>query len=259
MPSFDSENVSLWIVSFRRLIPLQHTIRDWVNSFPFETVNIIANDSTVDYSLIEQRWPQVRIWKNEFQPWQPGSIAWCWNTCMLNTFHDRDWCLMSQDDVAVAPGWDTLIEATDYWTYVAPVGDVVQLQSLRGFAEVGWFDERFRAIGGPEADYLLRMMQHYPVRLSVHDEHSWQIRQNDVGLSGFWQAQPRVGEIAATRSEFNERFADAECFDRWRQKWGVDVDLQMKNPESAVRQVGWEEIDWYPAFTRRLRELGRIP
>lgn len=251
-------NISLWIVSFRRLEALEKTITGWLNSFPFEQVNVIANDRAVDYADIEFKWPQVTIWKNFFQPWQPGSIAWCWNTCMLNTFMERDWCLMSQDDVEVSPGWDTLVEATDYWTYVAPVGDVVQLQSITGFREVGWFDERFRAIGGPEADYALRMVQAYPGRLSIHDEHVWQWRHNDVGLSEFWRAQPRVGEIAATRREFNEAFADAECFDRWTAKWGYHVDQQMEDWPTAERNPGWEEIDWYPAFTRKLREVGRL-
>lgn len=255
--TLNPKDVSLWIVSFRRLGALGSTIRDWLNSFPFETVNVIANDRAVDYSGIEARWPQVKIWKNEFQPWQPGSIAWCWNTCMLNTFMERDWCLMSQDDVEVVPGWDHFITG-EYWTYVAPVGDVVQLQSINGFEQVGWFDERFRAIGGPEADYALRMRQAYPDRLSIHDDHVWWWRHNDVGLDYYWRAQPRVGEIAATRHEFNEAFADVECFDRWMQKWGVHVDLQMKDPISATRSLGWEEIDWYPAFTRRLRELGRL-
>lgn len=255
--TLDPKNVSLWIVSFRRLGALGSTIHDWLNSFPFETVNVIANDRIVDYSGIESRWPQVKVWRNEFQPWQPGSIAWAWNACMLNTFAERDWCLMSQDDVEVVPGWHELIDTEQYWTYVAPVGDVVQLQSLQGFNEVGWFDERFRAIGGPEADYLLRMMQAYPNRLSAHDEHSWQVRQNDVGLADYWRAQPRVGEIAATRHEFNEAFADAECFERWVQKWGIPVDDLMLQPRLAVRSIGWDEIDWYPAFTRRLEELGR--
>jgi hypothetical protein len=258
VPSLEPENVSLWIVSFRRLEPLRKTIAHWLASFPFTDVNVIANDPAVDYSFIEQTFSEVTVWKNVFQPWQPGSIAWCWNTCMLNTFADRDWCLMSQDDVEVQPGWDRFIN-NDYWTYVAPVGDVVQLQSVTGFRHVGWFDERFRTIGGPEADYALRMRQAYPDRLSIHDEHVWQWRHNDVGLDYYWRAQPRVGEIAATRREFNEAFADAECFDRWLQKWGIHVDSLMQEQvfDSAIRQPGWEEIDWYPAFTRRLSELGR--
>lgn len=252
---FEPEDVSLWIVSFRRLDALRRTINGWLGTFPFDFVNIIANDPTVNYTEIQNTFPNVRILRNVFQPWQPGSIAWAWNTCMLNTFHARRWCLMSQDDVDVWPGWDKVVTENDYWTYVAPVGDVVQLQSVDGWREVGWFDERFRAIGGPEADYLLRMRLTYPDRLSVHDEHVWQWRHNDVGLADYWKAQPRIGEIAETRSEFNERFADGECFERWMQKWGVHVDTLMQQvgndvADVAVHSDGWEEIDWYPAFTR---------
>jgi hypothetical protein len=246
--------VSLWIVSFRRLGALRRTISDWLSSFPFETVHIIANDPAVDYRPVEAEFPQVQVWRNIFRSsWETGSIAWCWNQCMRHTFGERQWCLMSQDDVLVRPGWDELI--TDaYDTYIAPAGDTVQLQSLAGFKAIGWFDERFRAIGGPEADYLLRALQAYPGRLSAHDEHVWQLRHNDAGLAAHWQAAPRTGEVAETRARFNEPFADTECFARWIQKWGVHVDtLFLEGRYDTRRQPGWDEIDWYPSFTRRLR------
>ena len=189
-------DVSLWIVSFRRLETLHRTISDWLSSFPFEQVNIIANDPDVDYRQIEAEFPQVRVWRNIFRSsWETGSIAWCWNQCMRHTFETRQWCLMSQDDVLVRPGWDQLITSA-YDTYIAPVGDTVQLQSLAGFNTVGWFDERFRAIGGPENDYLLRALQACPDRLSVHDGHVWQLRHNDAGLAGYWQGAAKAGRGA---------------------------------------------------------------
>lgn len=250
--------ISLWIVAFRRLGALRRTVSDWLASFPFEEVNIIANDPLYDYSQLYSEFPRVvRWWPNMFRSgWETGSIAWCWNQCMRHTFETRRWCLMSQDDVAVTPGWDTLI-SEQYLTYVAPVGDTVQLQSLEGFNAAGWFDERFRAIGGPEADYLLRAYQAYPERLSAHDEHAWNWQHNDVGLADHWHGVEKAGEVAQTRSQYNTPFADAECFGRWNAKWGVHVDDLMKRPADAQRQPGWDEIDWYPSFTRRLHELGR--
>jgi hypothetical protein len=252
------DEVSLWIVSFRRLATLSATIKGWLESFKFETVNLIANDPTVDYSEIEAVYPQVKIWRNIFRSsWETGSIAWCWNQCMRHTFETRDWCLMSQDDVVVLPGWHELITST-YDTYIAPHGDTVQLQSLAGFNATGWFDERFRAIGGPEADYELRALQTCPDRLSVHDEHVWQMRHNDIGLDRFWRGAPKIGEVMETRQNFNGPYHDAECFARWTQKWGIGVDeLFTRQQFDTQRQPGWEEIDWYPAFTRRLTELGR--
>ena len=251
------DEVSLWIVSFRRQEALHRTITDWLASFPFDTVNIIANDPTASYAEMMARWAQVKIWRNIFRdPWETGSIAWCWNQAMRHTFETRRWCLMSQDDVTITPGWDQLV--TDrYDTYIAPVGDTIQLQSLDGFNAAGWFDERFRAIGGPEADYLLRCLQSHPGRLSAHDEHVWQLRHNDVGLADYWKPSPRAGEVVETRAAFNVPFAQAECFDRWQQKWGVHVDELMTRTADAVRQPGWDEIDWYPSFTRRLTEMGR--
>jgi hypothetical protein len=248
----------LWIVSFRRLEALHRTVSDWLGSFPFEAVNIIANDPDVSYELVETAFPQVKVWRNIFRsPWETGSIAWCWNQCMRHTFETRQWCLMSQDDVAVTPGWPELVTG-DHWMYVAPVGDTIQLQSLAGFNVVGWFDERFRAIGGPENDYLLRALQVCPDQLSVHDEHVWQLRHNDVGLADYWHGVPKDGEVGATRASFNAPFADAECFARWTQKWGTPVDdLFNGHHYDIMRQPGWDEIDWYPSFTRRLAELGR--
>lgn len=252
------DDVSLWIVNFKRLDALHQTISDWLNSFDFDVVNVIANDPTTDFSHIRETYPQVMIWPNIFrEPWETGSIAWCWNMCMRHTFLHRDWCLMSQDDVLITPGWDELI-TDDFWTYVAPVGDTIQLQSLTGFNHVGWFDERFRAIGGPEADYILRMMQTYPERLSAHDEHVWQLRHNDVGLANHWRAAPMVGEVRATRMAHNMPLSNDECFARWNQKWGINVDdLLTSRRYDTERQPGWDEIDWYPAFTRRLAKLGR--
>jgi hypothetical protein len=251
------DEVSLWITSFRRQEALHGTVSGWLRSFPFEEVHVIANDPGADYSAVQAQWPQVKIWRNVFRSqWETGSIAWCWNQAMRHTFETRRWCLMSQDDVAVAPGWPELV-TDDYDTYVAPHGDTVQLQSLAGFNAVGWFDERFRAIGGPEADYLLRCFQAIPERLSAHDEHGWQWRHNDVGLADYWRGMPKTGEVGATRAAYNEKFADAECFARWNAKWGEHVDSLMTHAKDAQRQGGWDEIDWYPSFTRRLRELGR--
>ena len=61
-----------------------------------------------------------------------------------------------------------------------------------------------------------------------------------------------------TRERFNVPFADAECFARWIQKWGVHVDtLFTQGRYDTQRQPGWDEIDWYPSFTRRLAAMGR--
>lgn len=229
-----------------------------MRSFPFDQVNIIANFPQDFHSFLGE-FP-IKVWSNVFrQDWHTGSIAWCWNQAMLHTFEERDWCVMSQDDVGVIPGWDALINNSDFDTYIAPHGDVVQVQSLTGFARVGWFDERFRAIGGPEADYLLRLLRCRPDLLSVHDEHIWQLRLNDIGLASHFLNVPKSGELAVTRFEHNESFADAECFDRWVQKWGCGVDdLFLSHDYHHARNPGWDEIDWYPSFTRRMVSLGRL-
>lgn len=250
-------DVDLWLVSYQRPQTLRETLTQWFASFPFTHATVIANDPTLDYTPFIKDLPAPVVIKNNIfrMPWETGSIAWCWNQAMRGTFLTRTWCLMSQDDVTVTPGWDELI-TDDYWTYVAPHGDTVQLQSRAGFKHAGWFDERFRAIGGPEADYLLRMIQTYAERLSVHDEHVWQLRHNDVGLANHWRIAPRDALGSSLRHEHNEAYANAECFARWTQKWGEHVDdLFINRHYTRTRQPGWEEINWYPSFTRHVQEM----
>jgi len=252
------DQVSLWIVSFRRLDALRQTVTDWLASFPFEEVNVIVNDPAVDYATVGMEFPQIRWWPNLFRDgWETGSIAWCCDQCMRDTFGTKNWCVMSQDDNQIRPGWDALVN-DQYDFYGAPHGDSVQWQSQAGFRAMGWFDERFRAIGGPEADYVLRALQAIPDRSSIHDEHVWQMRHNDVGLAEHWFLQPKVGEVIDTRMAYNVPFATEECFVRWIEKWGRDVDrLFLDHAYDTPRKPGWDEIDWYPSFTRRLTELGR--
>jgi hypothetical protein len=265
--SFTPDNVSLWIVSYRRIELLKETIRQWQASYPFTDGHIIANDPTVDYSEIAARYGGVfQIHYNLRPARMAGSIAQCWNAAMLHTFDTRDWCLMSQDDVTVKPGWDKLI-TDDYFTYIAPIGDVIQLQSLWGFNSVGWFDERFRVIGGPEADYVLRIMRMYPDFASIHDHHPWALYHHDIGLQSYWEGtykQPGT-EHEDTWKMHRLDLADKECFGRWIEKWGMGVNELMAHcvqhgdwSSFPERSPGWDEIDWYPHFTRRLQELGRI-
>lgn len=267
--SLRPDNVSLWITSYRRLDLLDQTLRDWFASYPFNEVHVLANDPTVDYASVVTRdgYPPIHVHRNPRPPWLVGSIAQSWNIAMLHTFDTRDWCLMSQDDVRVTPGWDELI-TDDYWTYVAPMGDVIQLQSRLGFNRVGWFDERFRAIGGPEADYTLRMLMTYPDRLSIHDHHPWQLLHNEVGLERYWDStfKPEGTEHHATWAAHRWRLADVECFERFEQKWGRDVNelmaeqvhlLRAGQPATAERRPGWDELCWYPSLCRRLVELNR--
>jgi len=255
MDSIRPDNVSLWIVSYKRKDALLKTVASWVESYPFKDINIVSNYPQ-DFSFLNRY--NVTVWPNVFRPhWLTGSLAWCWNQAMLNTFAEKDWCIMSQDDVTVLPGWDQRIESfPDYLTYIAPHGDVIQIQSIEGFNKIGWFDERFRAIGGAEADYLLRIMRSYPDLASIHDEHVWRLFHNDIGLAEFFINSEKIEEVLETRVEHNLKFADKECFIRWRQKWGEEVDKIFLDKNYNLERV-WYEIDWYPAFTENLLATGR--
>lgn len=262
--TIEPNNTSLWIVNYKRPVELYDTIRDWLRSFPFQEVNVICNQLYPTLNPEDTRTFSVPVnihcqWQRE--DWEVGSIAQCWNLAMKKTFLIKDWCIMSQDDVTITPGWNEKINSNQYQTYFAPQGDIVTIQSLQGFKKLGWYDERFRCIGGPENDYLLRAMQINPDNISVHDEHIWQLYHNDIGLAENFM--PRITNNTRETRQGNVKFSNAECFERWRQKWGGDqfpyIDqLFLKKDYNITPNPGWENIDWYPSWTDEMINRGRL-
>jgi len=253
------ENTKLWIVNYKRPEEVKRTIQDWLNSFPFQEVNVISNHSS-DGNINQKDYPvPINIyhqWQRE--DWEYGALAQCWNLCMKKTFITHDWCVMSQDDNKITPGWADKINATNYEFYVAPHGDSIQIQSLEGFKYMGFFDERFRALGGPESDYILRCLRSRPEIMSIYDRHVWQMRHNTVGLEDHF-------ELNHTQEVMNIRWgnvllSEPECFQRWIDKWGKAIDpLFIERDYYREMKTGWErEINWYPSWTGHMQNLGRL-
>ncbi len=256
-------NSSLWIVNYKRPAELYDTIKGWLYSFPFQEVNVICNGGkSLTDEVIDNFSVPVNLYNNwQNAEWEVDSLAQCWNVAMKKALLEKDWVVLSQDDVHITPGWHDKINESDYDIYIAPHGDVVQIISLEGFKKVGWFEERFRAIGGAENDYLLRCLKSIPERLSVHDNHIWQMRHNDVGLADHFSSNHT--QVALQTRQRNLQFANAECFERWRQKWGgmqfPYIDQLFLNKEyHRQRNPGWEELDWYPSWTLQMKRLGRL-
>lgn len=255
------ENTALWIVNYKRPEAVRQTVQYWLNSFDFEEVNIMANHSSICLEWFpEEIRHKIKIHYNWLRPdWMAGSLAQCWNTAILHSLVDKEWVVLSQDDVDILPGWADCINNSIYDYYLCPVGDTCQILSLEGFKKIGWFDERFRALGGPEADYELRAIRNCPDNISIWDEHCWQMRHNTVGLEKYIFLSIRTSEVLETRNTHNLTYANAECFDRWNQKWGKHVDTLFYERD-YYRDVnpGWDEIDWYPSWTRYMQGLGRL-
>jgi hypothetical protein len=250
-------NTSLWLVTYNRWDVCASTAKQWLASFPFEKINIISNHSGDWRPHFEEHLhPQLNVHYNSLRPnWMTGSLAECWNQCMLNTFETRDWCIMSQDDVTIRPGWADKINSSDYLTYMAPMGDVVVIQSLEGFKGAGWYDERFREVGGADADYQYRCLKSHGARVSVHDDHPWKYRINDVGLAENFERVilPWDGMEWKVNNDFNAR----ELYGRFSSKWGIYVDTLMATHD-FTREPLYPDMDWYPSWTDRLKRQGRL-
>lgn len=254
---FEPGNVELFVVNYRRHQALSETVASWMDSFPFRTVNVIDNHGSLELDPFRpQDRDKVRIIRSTRPDWMMGSLAECWNLAYAHALDKSDWIVCSQDDVRVKPGWAELVQATNYATYFAPKGDIVHINSIEGFNLYGWWDERFRTIHYQESDYLLRASTKRPDRLSAHDEHPWQFRLNDVGLADLWMPSERTHEILAT-GDWTAALYGEHLTDIWNSKWGAPPGELLN---AGVAQCLWrpEEVDWYPAFTRRLRDLGRM-
>jgi len=260
MKRITPKNSKLWIVNYKRHHELIKTVNFWLDSFEFNEVNIISNHSGLNSDIFDDNIRnKIKIFHNWHRhDWMIGSIAQCWNLAMLHTFDDfdKEWVILSQDDNIILKGWDEKINNSNYDTYIAPHGDTIQILSYDTFKKIGWFDERYRTIGGPENDYLLRLIRSTPETISIYDNHIWKMRHNLVGLENNFFLQQRNNNILATRKQ-NVDFSQEECFDRWVEKWNVPIDELFLTKNYYV-QPNYKEIDWYPAFTRYLKSQGRL-
>lgn len=255
--AFEPGNAELFVVNYRRHAALADTVAAWLDSFPFERVNVIDNHGSLElHPFREQDRGKVRIIRSSRPDWMMGSLAECWNLAYAHSLVQRDWVVCSQDDVQVKKGWAERIADTGFATYFAPKGDIVHINSIEGFNLYGWWDERFRTIHYQESDYLLRASTKRPERLSAHDDHPWKFVLNDVGMSEYWQPSRRSREILETGDWTAAQYGE-HLTDMWNSKWGAPPGDLLT---AGVAQCLWApaEIDWYPAVTRALREAGRL-
>ena len=252
------ENIALWVVNYRRTEELMITVAGWLNSFPFECVHIIDNHGgrrVEDFP--EPIRDKIIIHPNGIRPqWMTGAISECYNAAYINSFGEKDWVLCSHDDVIVKPGWADIINATSYNVYFAPMGDLVHLTHIDAFKRIGFWNELFRLVGGPEQEAMARCMKFMPEQSSIHDDHFWYLFHNDVGLSDYWVRMERTEEILVTRVEFGQ-LIDKECFQRYIDIHGVHMD-QMFYPRKFQIEPAIKLINWYPSATKRWKEQGRI-
>lgn len=257
---FIPSNVDLWICNFKRPVELQLTIEGWLDSFDFEIVNVISNHSSLQDSsqLAPHIRDKVKVWYHwNREDFECGSLAENWNIACKKTFVKKGWVILSQDDLIIKSGWSEKVKNCEYKYFLAPAGDVMQIQHISSFSKLGWRDEIWRSPGGPEADLLIRAMRICPDEISVHDEHVWKLFHNDIGLAEHFSSNHT--DAALETRKHNVELSEEECFKVFREKYGKHVDdLMIAKEYDTPYQPGFKDRDFYPSYTKHLRKLGLL-
>ena len=251
-PRFDPSSLAVCIVTYNRPTALNRAIREWRASSPPGTpIYVISNHSRVE--LAPDTKAEVKLYHNNLRLDQSnGYLTRNWNQAFMLGFLNHDWLICSQDDVSIKPGWiKEIMHSQPRDLYVAPQGDVVFLLHRNVLRQVGWFDERFAAIGSHEFDYWFRCYKVLGApRMSFVDTlHNWKPGENElngIGLEHFWQSTFRDGE------RYRDWIGAAEeNVLHWIDKWGKPPQLSWA---FAKRRIRLREIDWYPWYFDLLQE-----
>jgi hypothetical protein len=254
----EPENIDLFIVNYLRHNEVRSSVSQWLESFPFESVNIIDNHGSLSLDVFrEEDRDKIKIFHNVRPSWMLGSLAQCWNLAYCHSLGKKDWIVCSQDDVLIQPGWDKVVDESGFATYFAPKGDMVHINSIEGFRLYKWWDERFRTIFYQESDYMLRAIKYVPECISICDHHHWSLKHNDVGLDNFFSASERTDEVKETGDIAATKSGEA-LGEMWASKWGkspYEIFTLHQFPECK-----WipENVDWYPSATYEWQKQGRI-
>ncbi|MBS1722810.1 MAG: hypothetical protein JSS66_07510 [Armatimonadetes bacterium] len=257
--AFEPQNVELFIVNYRRHKEVHNTVVNWLETFPFERINVIDNHGSLTLEVFrEEDRDKIRILRTGRPDWMLGSLAECWNMAYCHTFPTRDWVVCSQDDVVVKHGWADCVEKSGFATLFAPKGDMIHVNSIDGFNFYGWWDERFRTIFYQESDYMLRCMKKLPEFVSVCDLHHWELRHNHIGLDSYFMASERTEEVLET-GDRTATLTGEDIGQMWNSKWGRSP-LEIFTQDREFPECAWvpAEVDWYPSVTHALKQSGRL-
>jgi hypothetical protein len=260
---FIPDNVDIWILNWKRPSELNQTIREWLNSFNFNIINVMVNHSSIDEKSIDSDLiSKVKLWKNVMRNDNSlGPLARSINESYVHTFlSGKKYCICAHDGMNIKPGWDELIKNSNFDLYFAPQGDQIHIITLDGLKKFGWWDERYASNGNHELDYISRALRKCLFeggKASLVDIHHWEpnlkytkgtnLSYNDVGLSNYWkrmnlQKTPQLGPKG--------NYFQNSC-DKWQYiKWGCNSP-HINGYQTTIKgiidgPIIKEEIDWYP-------------
>lgn len=257
---FEPGNVKLWITNWGRKFVINDAVRQWLNTFDFEDVNIIVNKSGTTIEDFDQDLrSKVKLWPNVLRHDRAfGPMTKDINSAYIHTFLEgKKYCMFSHDNMLIRPGWDKIIKDTNYLFYLAPQGDQIHIMSLDGLRRFGWWDERYSTVTNFELDYIARALKISFINgennASLVDYHSWEddrlpnerkkfhyknLNHNSVGLENFWERKS-IHQVPKTEVYRRPEFT---CIPWHDKKWGPDF------PSYEVLKRGplEEEVEWYP-------------
>lgn len=276
---FTPDNVELWISNWKRKDQIDFFVRQWLDSFDFEYVNVIVNHSSVteeDFGLDIR--PFVRVWNNVMRHDDAiGPMTENYNQAYVHTFlSGKKYCICAHDNMEIEQGWDDIIRHTDYDLYTAPQGDQIHVITLDGLRHYGWWDERYATNGNHELDYIVRALRRDLLtgdhRSSLVDWHGWpdwptgtielmtedgyQLSIDSPIIKGnpYIPSLPTLSHNSvglesywkrANKNDVPQTGPKTPQFRelKWNnKKWGGDP----QRFESFVSGPTYEEIDWYP-------------
>ena len=258
---FIPNNVELWISNWKRPDSLNKTIRNWLNTFEFERVNIVANHSSItDESIDNDLFSKVKIWPNSLRHDSAiGPQSVLYNQMYIHTFlNGKNYCIHAHDNMNINKDWVDKIISTDYDLYIAPQGDQVVLMTKQGLKTFGWWDQRYSTNGHHELDYISRALHKCKVKeigkASLYDLHPhWDLdgngrkilSYNSVGLENSWT---RMSHGAVPQESRHQAVYDRLIWQK--EKWYSASYPWVEGYQTTYKGIhegsSKSEIDWYP-------------
>lgn len=159
---FTPDNIDLWMFNWKRKDQIDGFVRQWLNTFDFDVLNLVVNHSSVSIndfgSDIRHK---IKIWNNVMRHDNAiGPITTLYNHVYMHTFlSGKKYCLCVHDNMDISTGWDDIIRHSDFELYLAPQGDQIHLMTLGGLRHFGWWDQRYAHNFDFETDFIMRVLR----------------------------------------------------------------------------------------------------
>lgn len=261
---FVPENIEIWIDNWKRKEIINTVANSWLDSFPFEKINIVTNHSSVTIDDFDEKIKdKIKIWNNCLRhDLSRGPITKNINQAYVHTFlSNKKYCIFAHDSYVAEFGWHEIINNTNYCFYSAPQGDGFHIMTLDGLKKYGWWDERYSTMGWHEIDYLARILINN-VKNNTHNTASivdihevWgniknitdnnRLFYNDCGLQNYIKRFDKSKIIQLIGSKNENFYTKSNKWHNRKWKYPFSPNTSILNLNNGPLE---DELDWYPWF-----------